>query len=146
MLLTVEGKRVRAIIDTRAQETRIGQGVLAYLQNKRPLNISKKVLRSNYGIETLQAVSITLNLVGGRDHTVECYIDPRVRKNEMVIGLHAMINLGYRITVAGSESRRRKQIEQSNSQHYEKEFKPREDDEISFLDEDEGQRIREWMD
>lgn len=146
ILLTIEGKRVRAVINTGIQETRIGQGVMEYVRSKRSVNLAKRVIRSSYGLETLQVVTIFLNCMAGRELSVECYIDPGIRRNEMVIGMQTMMGLGYRITVAGFESRRRRQFGNQECRRTEEEINHRDDDLISFLDEDESRRIREWRD
>lgn len=81
VLLTVEGKKVRAVVNTDYQETRISQGVLEFLRKKRPLNLTKKVLHSAFGIETLHATTVTISLDRERHYALECYVDSRVRKN-----------------------------------------------------------------
>lgn len=142
VLLIVEGKKIRSVINTGMQETRIGLGVLEFLQSKKTLNLGRKVLRSIHGLETLQVTTTTITLPGNRNYQIECYVDSRIRKNEMMIGFQAMIKLGYRITIAGQEGRQRKQRDDSELLH--QGLKQREDDEISFLDEEEARRINEW--
>lgn len=144
ILLNVEGKRVRAVINTEYQETRISQGVLEFLKKKRPLNISKKVLHSVFGMETLSTLTITIHLDNDRQCKLDCYVDARVRRNEMVIGLIALMKLGHRFTVAGMESRLRRHHEEPH--HNQESLRERDEDQISFLDEDEARRIEEWTD
>lgn len=146
VLLNIEGKHVRAVINTGAQETRIGLGVLEFLKSKRAVNSAKRIITTDTGIETLQATEVRM---GDPEHLyeVECFIDPRTPKFEIIIGLRALVRLGYRITVCGHESRQRKVSNERSTRACHRESpKAREDDEISFLDENEARRIREWMD
>lgn len=64
----------------------------------------------------------------------------------MVLGFQALMKLGHRFTVAGLECHIRRHCEEYGNHRYEIKPKEREDDEISFLDEDEAKRINEWRD
>lgn len=144
VLLNVEGRYVRAVINTMNQETRMGKGVLEYLRSKRVVNLAKQVVRTNSGIETLLGTDVR---IGDSRHlyTVRVFVDNRLPMFELMIGFHGLIRVGYRLTVCGLECRQRRRLKE-RLQEVNQNPKEREDDNISFLDENEAKRIREWMD
>lgn len=146
VLLNVEGRYVRTVINTINQETRMGEGVLEYLRSKRAVNLARQVVKTDYGVETLQGTDVRM---GDSRHSyiVRVIVDRNLPKFEMIIGFHGLIRLGYRLTVCGIESRqRRRPKERARESLPPKKLKMREDDSISFLDENEAKRIREWID
>lgn len=144
VLLNVEGKHVRAVVDTGVQETRIGLGVLEYLKSKRAVNLAKRIITTRQGIETLQATEVRM---GDRRHSyeVESFVDRRIPRCEVILGFRGLMKLGYRVTVCGQEGRQRQKSNPRDAEEIsDKRPRERDDDEISFLDENEAKRIREW--
>lgn len=143
VLLTLERKKVRAVINTGLQDARMGRGVLSFLKSKGPVNLSKRVVRSIFGLETLQATSIRLGSDDTNSYSVLCYVDERLPEFELVLGLRTLVCLGHRISVCGLESHERRIVEESVSTNNRK--RERDEDEISFLDQKEAKRMREWF-
>lgn len=144
VLLNVEGKHVRAVVNTGSQETRIGLGVLEFLKSKRAVNLAKRIITTERGIETLQATDVRM---GDQKHlyAVECFVDGRIPKFEMILGFRGLVRLGYRVSVCGQEGRQRQKTSvRRGDEISEQRSRVRDDDEISFLDENEAKRIREW--
>lgn len=154
VLLTLEGKKVRAVINTGFQDARMGEGVLSFLQSKGPVNLTRRVTKSILGLETLKFTQIRLGPDTEHSYTVECCMDSRVPENELVLGMRTLKQLGYRITVCGSESHERNITTENRFHSQSKERKPdrhrevrdRHREEISFLDRKEAKRVREWFD
>lgn len=146
VLLNVEGKLVRAVVNTGVQETRIGSEVLEYLKSQRAVNGAKSVIKSVKGMETLFKTEVK---IGDKRHLydLECFVDKSIPKCEMIIGFRALIKLGYRVTVCGQEGLQRQQrvCEEPRKKISKEHRREREDDEISFLDEEEKSRLEEWM-
>lgn len=147
VLLTVEMKKVRSVINTAAQESRMGTGVLAYLKTQRPVQGIKKVIRSAQGLETLQVVEVKMGADQRHQYAIDICVDNKIPKNEISLGFRALVRLGYRFSVCGLEGRQRRISTKKNyNRSTEGGPKEREDDEISFLDEEEAHRIEEWRD
>lgn len=157
-LVTVHNKQVKAMVNTSAQESRMGMKVYSLVEARQKVNPRKKLIKTAYGIELVRTVVITIGVRANQKYPVEVVIDEKIPENEMSLGMPALKTLGYRITVAGRETRERPVVkrlskgivrrerehdsQKSRLQQFESD---NEDDKISFLDEREAQRIREWQ-
>lgn len=145
ILLNIEGRRVRAVVNTGHQETRIGEGVLVFLQENRHVNLGRQMIRTPLGIETLRATVVHIGC-GNRMFPIECFVDNRVPSCEIILGFQAMITLGYKLYVGGLESRQRQKFKETNHDVNEPSKKRKLDEEIIFLDHREAKRRNEWFD
>lgn len=154
VLVTVCKKRVRAVIRSGVQESRIGNGVFELINKNGRLNPKRKVIKTITGLELAQTVMINVSIKENQKYNIECVIDRKIPKNEMSLGLKAMVKLGFRISIAGQECRTRKitmKRTANNGMKRDRGVKNKDnkeedndDDRISFLDEQEAKRIEEW--
>lgn len=135
----------------------MGLKVYALVKEKQEANPKKKVIKTAYGIELAQTILVAIGIHHDRTYSIEFIIDAKIPSNEMLLGMPTLKALGYRITIAGKETRERpaskRLVHLSSKQNVEcanarlprdKINDDSEDERISFLDEEEAKRIREW--
>lgn len=159
VLLTIHHKQIRAVINTDSQETRIGKNVLALIEKSEKVNPVKKLIKSAYGLELVYTFTVRAGVHGRHKSLIEVVIDQRIPQNEINLGMKALFQLGHRIMVAGQEARYRpvtrfirrrepkkdaKKTVSVPTAHRKREDSVSDDDKMSFLDEEEAKRIREW--
>lgn len=132
----------------------MGEQVYAFVRQNQEVNPKKKIIKTPFGIELVNTVVVNLGIHQDKTYPVELIVDAKIADKEIILGMTALKTLGYRITVAGKETRERPAARRaaitkrgikgklrSSNQDYDSH---REDDRISFLDEEEARRIREW--
>lgn len=155
ILISIHHKQIKAIINTDAQETRIGKNVLSMIEEKQKVNPKKKLIKTKYGMELVYTIVVKAGVHSRRKHPIEVIIDPKkILPNEMNLGLRALQILGSRITVAGQEAtyrgavrRLRKEAETGERrdkgpipQRNQRADSMSDEDKMSFLDEEEARR------
>lgn len=156
-LVIVHQKHVKAVVNTNSQESRMGRKVYALVQEKQTVNPKKKLIKTAYGIELVRTVVMNIGVRSSQKYPLEIVIDEKIPENEMSLGMMALRTLGYRITISGRETRERpawKRLRKISSRsdrqrasrdtQQDRERADSDDDKISFLDEAEAKRIREW--
>lgn len=126
----------------------------ALVRQNQEVNPKKKLIKTGYGIELVHTVVVRIGIHHDRMYPIELVIDTKIPTYELVLGMPALKVLGYRITVAGQETRERpatkKVVRVVSKKKSERKLHARVDstddvhDKISFLDEEEARRIREW--
>lgn len=152
-LVVVHQKWVKAVVDTGSQESRMGSNVFNLVRAKQNVNPRKHLIKTVYGIESVRSVEVRIGIHQDRKYSVEFIIDSKIPANEIILGMPALKILGYRITIGGKETRERPasrilQLGEGRPeeipQRTAKSDQELEEDAISFLDEEEAKRIREW--
>lgn len=169
ILISICGKHIKAVINPGVQTSRIGKGVVSLIEQFEKINPKRTIFKSNVGLELANTIIVEAGIRERQLYPIECIIDHRLPKNDMVLGMKAMVTFGYRITVAGREAmqreievgnrrvspprpRRRSSTENPPStsrrvrggEQNETRAHSSDDDRMSFLDEEEATRIREW--
>lgn len=157
VLISIHHKQVKAVINTDAQETRIGKNVVSLIERFEKVNPKKKVIKSKYGMELVYTLVVRAGVHLRRKYPIEVIIDQKISANEMNIGLRALQILGHRITVAGEEAmyrpirvsqgreQRRVRLNRARVRRHTRECSMSDDDKMSFLDEQEAERIRQGI-
>lgn len=155
-LAIIHSKHIKAVVNTGSQHSRIGENVYAHVRRNQEVNPKKKLIKTSLGIELVYTVVVRVGIQQDRKYPIEFIVDTKIPASELMLGMTALKTLGYRITVAGQETRERPAAKKPEKPHPKKRVQRRpqpasakynsdsEQDRISFLDEDEARRIREW--
>lgn len=152
LMVSICGKKVRAIVHSGEQESRLGRKVLSWVESNTKVRPKKKVVKTISGLELARTVSVNIGVNKHDKADIDCIIDDRLPVNEISLGMKALVKLGYRITVAGKETTQRKLIRKpSKADVSERELRKRKlrrqssDSESSLSQsEDERERRRDW--
>lgn len=175
ILVSICGKKIKAVINTGVQTSRIGLRVFRLIEEQTKVKPKRKIFKSQLGLELANTIVIDAGISDRRLYPMECIIDPKLPQNDMILGMKAMVTFGYRVSVAGKEAQQRLIVQRNkggrpqnqkrrnttgNISSTSKEFhrlpflkskhnqesdaQSNSDDCMSFLDEEEAVRIREW--
>lgn len=152
VVLIVGGKQVRAVVDLRSQETRVGTGVYQHFKESMNPYLRKKIIRSIDGLELAQVMTLTLGVQGASSIPVECILEHEMHPNEIMLGMRALVRLGIELTVCNQVASQREfnltnpMGQQGYKQPAEKlrYARHQEAERLEFLDEEEERQSRRW--
>lgn len=105
--LILGGRPVKAVVNTRSHETRVGREV--YFQYNAEFNpmLRKKVIRASCRLVLAEVITLYMGVSENKQHAIECMLDPNMHPFEINIGLRALDRIGLFIRVGNQEANMR---------------------------------------
>lgn len=165
IFVKIYGKTVRAFLNPSVQETIICEAVATLVKAKTGKDSKKLILRSQGTVKMVYYVKVKMNTRAKNEITVDGIINPNLTEKVIILGMLAIKELGFKFFVGGQEakahirkcpvtaqkgsntrnaarSNRRRQREADDNRRNDE--GDNDDDRMSFLDEEEARRIRDW--
>lgn len=153
VLVTICQKQVKAVVSPGDQESRIGKKVVALIGESMKVVPRRKIIKTRRGLELAQTIMVNVGIRRSKKWSIECVIDHTLPVNELSLGMKALMRMGYSIQVAGQETTQRRIVRKViKAKRVTRKFEQKSirdsdgsdsEDKLSFLDEEEGKRIRE---
>lgn len=158
VLVTIQKKMIRAFINPMVQETTIGKQVAELIESKTRKQPRKTILRRCNSLRMVYCIEMELETPKSKKILLDGIIDHRVEEKVIVLGMQAIKALGFKFWIGGQLAKVRttrmiirtplknkmKRGNQEANDHRRLEAEDKDEDEISFLDEEEAARIRDW--
>lgn len=149
LMISIYGKKVRAIVHSGEQESRIGKKVLSWIADNTQLRQTKRVIKNIVGLELVNAIVVEMGVNRQEKVPIECIIDNRLPVNEMTLGMRALVKFGYRFQVAGKETTQRKLVRKPIKADFGRkvthdEVELSDDEPLYSHDEEKEERKRDW--
>lgn len=149
LMISIFGKKVRAVVRSGEQESRIGRKVLTWISENSEVSPKKRVTKNVAGLELANTILVEMGVHSQERVPIECIIDSRLPVNEMTLGMKALVKFGYRFKIAGIETTQRKifrkPIKADFGRKRRQAERPLSDDGSVYSQDDErSDRKREW--
>lgn len=97
----IQDKFVKARVDTGTQETYIGDAIARYVQENSGAKAKRILLRDAHSIESMKELDVEIGIRTARMKRLTCIIDNRLPKYAVVLGMHGLKALGYKLQIGG---------------------------------------------
>lgn len=165
IFVKIYGITVRALINPLAQETLICKAVADLVTARSANTVRKIILRKAGSLKMVSCVQVEMKTRQNLRIFTKGIIDHTLSEKVVVLGMQAIAAFGFKFFIGGQEAQRREQLfiptievrnQRDNGPHRpqprmvipraprREPFAEREDDTISFLDEEEKRMIQEW--
>lgn len=168
------GKTIRALFNPTSQETFIGQDVANLILENSNVRIRKIIIREEGNLSLVSCVKMNMHTRRFQEVTTDGIINNKLAGKIIVLGMRAIHEFGFKFYIGGQEAktshreyvlkfrgnsrstrrmlhpRRRTSHSRNESTHRGHQDRgsnsqeEQDDDLLSFLDEDEARRIRDW--
>lgn len=148
LMVSICGKKVRAIVHSGEQESRMGRKVLSWIKKNTDVVTKKKVIKTISGLELASTMVVDMGIRRYEKFSIECIIDNRLPVNEMTLGMRALVKMGYHFKVAGQDTTQRKIIRKPNRAEFDKDVRDHPElsdyERLSSDEEENAERKRDW--
>lgn len=157
IFVIIKGKSVKAWLNPSVSETLIGTHVAEFLIAETTTRPKKMIVRTPKGLELKSSVSVQMYTRRNNIIFVQGHLDRNIPEGIVVLGMEAISALGFKFYVGGQEAKTRvkavpkpsiktRTFQQRRIVHHNRKEADhhKEDDTISFLDEEERQHILNW--
>lgn len=142
-------KTVIARLNPSVQETYIGEAIANLVKIETGRNSKKLIIRPQGTCKMVYYMNFKMNTRATNEISVDGIIDPKLTEKGVVLGMRAIRDFGFKFFVGGQLAKVRTSVQAKCSEagrdktrnNAEEEM---DEDRMSFLDEEEAKKIREW--